>query len=389
MIFVKEGKMKNKWYGESFKLGVLGGGQLGRMLIQSAMNYDVHVHVMDSSITAPCGRLAYEFVEGNILSFDDVVAFGKDKDVVTVEIEHVNVDALEELEKQGVKVFPQPHILRLIQDKGLQKNFYKENNIPTAPFHLIDDQSEIAQYTDQLPFVQKMRKGGYDGKGVMTIKTIADFDQSFNGPSLIEKKINFKKELSVLVARNEHGEIKTFPVVECEFSKTLNLVEFLFSPANISAAIEKSATELAEKVITDLGLVGLLAVELFLTQEDELLVNEVAPRTHNSGHHTVECNFTSQFEQHLRSILGLPLGDTGIKRPGVMVNLLGEEGYTGPAVYDGIEKLMEMSEVYVHLYGKEETKPNRKMGHVTITNDDLNEAKRVARIVQESIKVIS
>ncbi|WP_417265559.1 5-(carboxyamino)imidazole ribonucleotide synthase [Brumimicrobium sp.] len=381
--------MKNKWYGESFKLGVLGGGQLGRMLIQSAMNYDVHVYVMDSSITAPCGRLAYEFVEGNILSFDDVVAFGKDKDVVTVEIEHVNVDALEELEKQGVKVFPQPHILRLIQDKGLQKNFYKENNIPTAPFHLIDDQSEIAQYTDQLPFVQKMRKGGYDGKGVMTIKTIADFDQSFNGPSLIEKKINFKKELSVLVARNEHGEIKTFPVVECEFSKTLNLVEFLFSPANISAAIEKSATELAEKVITDLGLVGLLAVELFLTQEDELLVNEVAPRTHNSGHHTVECNFTSQFEQHLRSILGLPLGDTGIKRPGVMVNLLGEEGYTGPAVYDGIEKLMEMSEVYVHLYGKEETKPNRKMGHVTITNDDLNEAKRGARIVQESIKVIS
>lgn len=381
--------MKNKWYGESFKLGVLGGGQLGRMLIQSAMNYDVHVYVMDSSITAPCGRLAHEFVEGNILSFDDVVAFGKDKDVVTVEIEHVNVDALEELEKQGVKVFPQPHILRLIQDKGLQKNFYKENNIPTAPFHLIDDQSEIAQYTDQLPFVQKMRKGGYDGKGVMTIKTIADFDQSFNGPSLIEKKINFKKELSVLVARNEHGEIKTFPVVECEFSKTLNLVEFLFSPANISAAIEKSATELAEKVITDLGLVGLLAVELFLTQEDELLVNEVAPRTHNSGHHTVECNFTSQFEQHLRSILGLPLGDTGIKRPGVMVNLLGEEGYTGPAVYDGIEKLMEMSEVYVHLYGKEETKPNRKMGHVTITNDDLNEAKRVARIVQESIKVIS
>src|SRR5690554_6366761 len=234
-----------------------------------------------------------------------------------------------------------------------------------------------------------MRKGGYDGKGVMTIGTIADIHQLVNGPSLIETEIHVKKEWSVLVARNEHGEIKTFAVVECEFSQTLNLVEFLVSPANISAAIEKSATELAAKVITDLGLVGLLAVELFLTQEYELLVNEVAPRTHNSGHHTVACNFTSQFEQHLRSILGLPLGDTGIKRPGVMVNLLGEEGYTGPAVYDGIEKLMEMSEVYVHLYGKEETKPNRKMGHVTITNDDLNEAKRVARIVQESIKVIS
>src|SRR5690554_335702 len=381
--------MVKKWYGETFKLGVLGGGQLGRMLIQSAMNFDVHVYVMDLSITAPCGKLAHEFTEGDIQSYDDVIAFGKDKDVITVEIEHVNVDALEELEKQGVKVFPQPKILRLIQDKGLQKNFYKENNIPTAPFYLINNQSDINKYKNELPFVQKLRKGGYDGKGVLTLKSVEEFENAFDAPSLIEKRINFKKELSVLVARNEHGEVKSFPVVECEFSEKLNLVEFLFSPADISTQIEKDATNLAKQVINKLGLVGLLAVELFLTQEDELLVNEVAPRTHNSGHHTMECNFTSQFEQHLRSILGLPLGNTGVKRPGVMINLLGEEGHEGPAKYEGIEKAMKMNEVYVHLYGKQNTKPNRKMGHVTITNSDIENAKIEARKVQKLLKVIS
>src|SRR5690554_2907436 len=321
--------MSKKWYGNTFKLGVLGGGQLGRMLIQSAMNYDIHVYVMDSSKTAPSAKLAYEFTEGNIQSYEDVIAFGKDKDVITVEIEHVNVDALEELESRGIKVFPQPKILRLIQDKGHQKEFYKANHIPTAPFYLINEKTEVERFADQLPFVQKMRKGGYDGKGVITIHSTADFSSAFEGPSLIEKKVNFKKELSVLVARNEHGEIKTFPVVECEFSQKLNLVEFLFSPANITEKIEKSATDLAEEVIKKLDLVGLLAVEFFLTEEDELLVNEVAPRTHNSGHHTIECNMVSQFEQHLRSILGLPLGNTNIKTPGVMINLLGEEGLKG------------------------------------------------------------
>src|SRR5690554_2005837 len=247
--------MSKKWYGNTFKLGVLGGGQLGRMLIQSAMNYDIHVYVMDSSKTAPSAKLAYEFTEGNIQSYEDVIAFGKDKDVITVEIEHVNVDALEELESRGIKVFPQPKILRLIQDKGHQKEFYKANHIPTASFHLINDKSELNNYLNELPFVQKLRKGGYDGKGVMTINSVADFNKAFDQSSLIEKKVDFTKELSVLVARNEHGEIKTFPVVECEFSEKLNLVEFLFSPASISESIEKSATDLAEKVIKELGLV--------------------------------------------------------------------------------------------------------------------------------------
>lgn len=381
--------MNKKWYGDGQKLGVLGGGQLGRMFIQAAINYDVQIYVMDASKTAPCGHLAFEFTEGDIQSYDDVMAFGKDMDVITVEIEHVNVDALEELEKQGKKVFPQPKNLRLIQDKGLQKTFYQEHNIPTAPFQLVNNKSEIQQLKNEFPFIQKLRKGGYDGKGVKIIRSEQDLSEAFDAPSLVEEKINFKKELSVIVGRNEQGEVKSFPVVECEFNEQLNLVEFLFSPADISEKLEEKATILAKKVIQKLDLVGLLAVELFLTQDDELLVNEVAPRTHNSGHHTIECNTISQFEQHLRAILDLPLGDTGIKTPGVMINLIGEEHYEGIAKYDGLEEVMRMGEVYVHLYGKQSTRPGRKMGHVTITNSDLEIAKKDARIVQEKLKVVS
>lgn len=381
--------MDKKWYGDGQKLGVLGGGQLGRMFIQSAISYDVQIYVMDVSKSAPCGHLAYEFTEGDIQSYEDVMAFGKNMDVITVEIEHVNVDALEALEKQGIKVFPQPRNLRLIQDKGLQKTFYQEHDIPTAPFQLFNNRSEIQECKNKFPFIQKLRKGGYDGKGVKIIHSENELNEAFDAPSLVEEKINFKKELSVIVARNEQGEVKSFPVVECEFNEQLNLVEFLFSPAEISESIEEKATILAKKVIQELDLVGLLAVELFLTQEDELLVNEVAPRTHNSGHHTIECNTVSQFEQHLRAILDLPLGNTEIKTPGVMINLIGEPNYEGKVKYDGLEEVMKMKEVYVHLYGKQETRPGRKMGHVTITNSNLKEAKRNAREVQEKLKVVS
>lgn len=381
--------MDKKWYGDGQKLGVLGGGQLGRMFIQSAISYDVQIYVMDVSKSAPCGHLAYEFTEGDIQSYEDVMAFGKNMDVITVEIEHVNVDALEALEKQGIKVFPQPRNLRLIQDKGLQKTFYQEHDIPTAPFQLFNNRSEIQECKNKFPFIQKLRKGGYDGKGVKIIHSENELNEAFDAPSLVEEKINFKKELSVIVARNEQGEVKSFPVVECEFNEQLNLVEFLFSPAEISESIEEKATILAKKVIQELDLVGLLAVELFLTQEDELLVNEVAPRTHNSGHHTIECNTVSQFEQHLRAILDLPLGNTEIKTPGVMINLIGEPNYEGKVKYDGLEEVMKMKEVYIHLYGKQETRPGRKMGHVTITNSNLKEAKRNAREVQEKLKVVS
>lgn len=377
------------WYGDTLKLGVLGGGQLGRMMIQAAMNYDLRIYSMDKSKESPCGHLAYHFTEGDIQSYDDVLAFGEDKDVITVEIEAVNVDALEELEKRGKKVFPQPRVLRLIQDKGLQKTFYKDNDIPTAPFHLLKDKERAQDYQLNLPFVMKARKGGYDGKGVVVMKQKEDLKDAFTVPSLLEDVIDFEKELSVIVARNEQGEVATFPVVECEFNPQLNLVEFLFSPANIPTAVEAKATQIAIDVIEKLDMVGLLAVELFLTKEGDILVNEIAPRTHNSGHHTIESNFTSQFEQHFRAILNLPLGDTASKRAGVMINLIGESDYEGRAVYDGLEKIMQLPEVYVHLYGKTTTRGGRKMGHITVTAENIEKAKEKARSVQKMIRVIA
>jgi len=381
--------MENIWYGDRFQLGVLGGGQLGRMLIQSAISYDVHIHVMDKSNDYPCGKIAHSFTEGDIQNFDEVIDFGKDKDVITVEIEHVNVDALEHLEKSGVKVFPQPNVLRLIQDKGDQKEFYKKNNIPTAPYELVSGKEEIKKYFHQLPFVQKMRKGGYDGKGVFKFSTEEDLNQAFDVPSVLEQFVDFEKELSVIVARNENGELKVYPLVECEFSPTLNLVEFLFAPANVSPAIEEEAERLAKKIITELDMVGILAVELFLTKEGKLLVNEIAPRAHNSGHHTIECNKTSQFEQHLRAITNQPLGSTKMIIPGVMINLLGHPDFSGSVCYEGFREVMSKDGVYVHVYGKSETKPNRKMGHVTITNNHLPTAKEIAREVQTVLKVKS
>lgn len=381
--------MKKKWYGDSFKFGVLGGGQLGRMMIQEAMNYDIRIYSMDSSDDSPCGRHAYDFTVGSITDYDDVLKFGKDKDVITVEIENVNVDALEQLEKEGVAVFPQPRVLRLIRDKGLQKEFYVDNGIPTAPFQLVDNPQDLENITIEFPYVQKLRTGGYDGKGVQKITSKEGFNKAFNAPSLIEEKIDFEKELSVIVARNKNGETRTFPLVECEFSPELNLVEFLFSPAAVSEAVEEAAELLAVKVIESLDMVGLLAVELFLTKDGRLLVNEVAPRTHNSGHHTIECNNTSQFEQHIRAVLNLPLGSTKLKRPGVMVNLLGSPDHKGPAIYHGLENVISKSGVYVHLYGKAETKPHRKMGHATITAESIEEAKSTARWVQKELVIWS
>jgi 5-(carboxyamino)imidazole ribonucleotide synthase len=381
--------MDRKWYGENFKFGVLGGGQLGRMLIQAAMNYDVRIYAMDKSKDAPCGSLAYEFTEGDITDFNDVIKFGSDKDVITVEIENVNVDALEQLENQGKKVFPQPHVLRLIQDKGLQKQFYIDHNIPTAPFKWIDDLEAFKREPLTFPFIQKLRTGGYDGKGVQKIEQLNDLENGFKAPSIAEEMIDFEKELSVIAARNEKGETITYPLVECEFSPELNLVEFLFSPADVTKNIENEAEKLAITIIEALDMVGLLAVELFLTKEGKLLVNEVAPRTHNSGHHTIECNETCQFEQHLRAVLNLPLGSTETVTPGVMVNLLGAPSFKGPAVYEALEEVMTKKGIHVHLYGKAHTKPHRKMGHATIASDSLEQAKQTARWVQKTIKIRS
>lgn len=379
----------NSDYHSGLRVGILGGGQLGRMFIQEALNFDVKICILDPDANAPCAAIAHEFNLGDIKDFDTVYAFGKDKDVITIEIEHVNVDALDKLAAEGKKVFPQPHIIRLIQDKGLQKEFYTTNNIPTAPYRLIASADELPAHSDFLPFMQKARTGGYDGKGVQAIKKTSDFEKSFPNGSLLEAFIDFEKELSVIVARNEKGDVITYPIVELEFNPEANLVEFLFAPATVSEAIEKEASTVAKAVIEELGMVGILAVELFLTKDGKILVNEIAPRPHNSGHQTIEANYTSQYEQHLRSIINLPLGTTDVIKPSVMVNLLGEKGHTGKAKYEGIEIVTSWPGVYPHIYGKENTSPFRKMGHVTIIADSLNEAKTLALDVKKTLKVIA
>jgi len=381
--------MAVKPYSKDFKLGVLGGGQLGRMLLQEAVNLDIKLAALDPNPEAPCHQIVPYFTTGDFNDRETVRNFGKDLDVVTVEIEHVSIDGLRDLEQAGVKVFPQPDVLEIVQDKGLQKAFYQKHNIPTAPFKLLNNKAELLDNIDLLPAAQKLRKGGYDGRGVYVIKSESDIENGFDAPTVLEQFVDFEKELSVIVARNEAGEIKAFPAVELDFNPKANLVELLFAPAKISREIEEKAEKVAIKTIEAFGMVGILAVELFLTKDGEILVNEVAPRPHNSGHQTIEANITSQYAQHLRSILNLPLGATDLIRPAAMVNLLGEEGHTGPVTYEGLEEALQIPGVYVHLYGKTDTKPFRKMGHVTITAATADEARDKAMRVKSSIKVKS
>ncbi len=374
---------------QQLNIGILGGGQLGRMVLQYAINLNLNISILDPDKNAPCKHLVSHFKQGSLTDYDTVYAFGKNMDLLTIEIENVNTDALKALEKEGVKVFPQPHIIEMIQDKGLQKMFYQRHSIPSPDFFLVDGREQINKYADYFPFFQKMRKGGYDGKGVVRLNHPTQLENAFDVPSVLERLVDFDKELSVIVARNEEGEVKCFPVVECEFNAKANLVEFLFSPANIKKSVEKQAIQLATEVAEKLQIVGLLAVELFLCKDGKVLVNEIAPRPHNSGHHTIEGNMTSQFEQHMRAILNLPLGDTSIIKSAVMVNLLGEAGFEGNAIYKGLDDVLKFSGVYVHLYGKMLTKPFRKMGHVTIVDDDILVAKRKAKSVQSTLKVIA
>lgn len=374
---------------QQINIGILGGGQLGRMLIQNAINLNLNISVLDPDKHAPCRHLVKKFTLGDLNDYDTVFDFGKDKDLITIEIENVNVEALKALEKEGKKVYPQPHIIELIQDKGLQKMFYQRNNIPSPDFFLVENKEQIAKYANFFPFFQKLRKGGYDGKGVVKLVNPHHLEKAFEQPSVIERLVDFDKELSVIVARSESGEIKCFPVVECEFNPEANLVEFLFSPANIKKSVEKEAIKLATDIAEKLGIIGILAVEFFLTKDGKVLVNEIAPRTHNSGHHTIEGNITSQFEQQWRAILNLPLGDTAIIKAGVMVNLLGDFGHEGFAIYQGLEDVLKFSGVYVHLYGKATTKPFRKMGHATIVDDDILKAKQKAKMVKNTLKIIA
>jgi len=371
-----------------FKIGILGGGQLGRMLIQSGMDYNIPFSVLDPDAHAPCSTLM-EFHHGKLTDFDTVMKFGASCDVVTIEIENVSTAALKALAKKGKKVYPQADVIELIQDKRSQKIFYRDCNIPTAEFILVENSSDVRKREDYLPAVNKLGREGYDGRGVQILRSRADIDKAFDAPGLLEKLIDFEKEISVIVARNVHGEIKSFPPVEMVFHPEQNLVEYLFAPAEISKEVEIEADQIARKVVHELNMVGLLAVEMFVTKEGKVLVNEIAPRPHNSGHQTIEANVTSQYEQHLRAILGLPLGDTSLILPSAMVNLLGEPGYTGPAVYSGFEEVVKVPGVHVHLYGKQITKPFRKMGHVTIVDADIKMLKQKTNFVKQTLKVIS
>lgn len=368
-------------------LGILGGGQLGRMVIQAAINYNLTIHILDPDENAPCKDICKKFIQGDLKDFDTVYAFGKECDVITIEIEHVNTKALHKLQSEGKKVFPQPHIIELIQDKRTQKQFYKDNQIPTSEFILTETREDVYAWGDFLPAVHKLGKEGYDGRGVQLLKEASDMRRAFDAPGLLEKWIDFDKELAIIVARNENGELKTFPVVECAFHPVHNMVEFLFSPAEVSVEIAEKAKQVAIDVMQKLDMVGILAVELFLTKEGDVLVNEIAPRPHNSGHHTIEANYTSQFEQHIRSVMNMPLGETAGRGPAAMVNLLGEAGFTGDVIVEGMDEALSEKGVYIHLYGKKTTKPFRKMGHVTILEENLSALKSKAMKIKDTLKI--
>lgn len=369
------------------RLGILGGGQLGRMLIQETINYNISVSILDPDKDAPCKNICDKFTVGSLSDYETVYQFGKNLDLITIEIEKVNIEALEDLEKEGVIVYPQPRIIRLIQDKGLQKQFFKENDIPTAPFQLFSSQQQLAAANLHLPYIQKLRKDGYDGKGVKKIASQKDLENAFDEPSLTENLIDFEKEIAVIVARNADGDISTFPMVEMDFNPEANLVEFLISPSTYSFEIQQQAETIARNIASSLSIVGILAVEMFLTKDHQIIVNELAPRPHNSGHQTIEGNYISQFGQHIRAIFNLPLGDTRAITNAVMINLLGETGFEGLAEYEGLEEILKKEGVYVHLYGKKYTKPFRKMGHITIVDENREKAIEKAKFVKENIKV--
>ena len=381
------------YFSTDFTLGILGGGQLGKMLLSETLKYDIRTIVLDPSAEAPARFGCHTFFQGDLMDYDTVYQFGKQADLVTFEIENVNVDALERLESEGIKVYPTPKSLRIIQDKGAQKAFYKAHEIPTAPFEPFPSPALLATAVAEgrwtYPFVWKSTRFGYDGNGVKIVRNPQDLHALPEGPCIAELCADIDKELAVIVARSPKGEVATYPVVEMEFHPEANQVEYVLCPARIAETISDQARKIALQVAEAFGSIGLLAVELFLTKQGEIWVNEVAPRPHNSGHYSIEASYTSQFEQHLRAILNLPLGSTESKVAGVMVNLVGAEGYAGDVIYEHIEDVLSLQGVTPHIYGKRQTRPFRKMGHITITHPDIEQARSLAQKVKETIKVIS
>lgn len=383
----------SEFFSGNKKLGILGGGQLGKMLIQAASKWDISCCVLDPAADCPASYYAHEFHIGNFNNYDDVLAFGRNVDLITIEIENVNTEALRQLQKEGKVVSPSPDVIETIKDKGRQKEFYKKFNLPTSDFKIVNDKKSIVDAISNgellFPFVQKLCTEGYDGRGVSVIKSKDDLEKLLEGKSVIENLVSIQKEISVIVSRNQNGEMKVFPPVEMEFNAEANLVEMLIAPSSLNEAMRMEAERLGRKVAESLTLVGVIAVEMFVTSEGSLMINESAPRPHNSGHHTIEANVTSQYEQHLRAILGLPFGSTNQTRKAVMINLLGSKDYKGPVEYVNLNEAMEMEGVHVHIYGKKETKPFRKMGHITICGDDLQQLTKTAEKLKKTLKVQS
>jgi 5-(carboxyamino)imidazole ribonucleotide synthase len=377
----------------NLKLGIIAGGQLGKMLIQEASKWDIITYVLDNDENCPARSIASHYVKGSNLDFESVYQFGKLVDVLTFEIENVNIEALKRLKSEGHRIVPDPEILELIQDKGLQKEFFANNGIPTSIFKICESETAILNGIENgeinFPFVQKLRKGGYDGRGVAVINDKNDLVNILSGASVVEEKVEIVKEISAIVARNRKGEVKCYPVVEMLFDPKANLVDKLICPSSITVEQSEKAVNFASEIIDLLNMEGLLAVEFFIDTNGEVVVNEIAPRPHNSGHHTIESIITSQFEQHLRAILNLPMGSTKLKLPSVMVNILGADGYEGPVIYEGLTESMAIDGVKIHLYGKKITKPYRKMGHITVLSSSLECALKKAEKVKQLIRVKS
>ena len=371
------------------RIGILGGGQLGRMLLQAAANYPVETFVMENDDHCPAAHLCHHFTKGDISNFDDVYNFGKGLDAITIEIEAVNVEALEKLENEGVRIYPKPAALKIIKNKILQKQFYKENEIPASEFIITQNKSDLNQHTDFLPAAHKLAEGGYDGRGVELLKTKNDLERGFDAPAVLEKLVSIKKEIAVIIAVADNGENAVYPSVDMVFDNRLNVLEYQVSPADIADKILWKVEAIALKVVKDLKSPGIFAVELFVDIDDNVFVNETAPRVHNSGHHTIEANYSSQFDMLWRLMLGYPLGSTEHILPAAIVNLLGEKGHTGEAVYEGLNDILEIENVFVHIYGKRETKPGRKMGHITILSKEKQELIHQANRIKQTVKVVS
>ena len=371
------------------KIGILGGGQLGRMLLQAAANYPVETFVLENDAQCPAAHLCHHFIKGDITNFDDVYNFGKGLTGITIEIENVNEDALEKLESEGVKIYPNPAALKIIKNKILQKQFYKTHNIPSSEFFITKEAAELKQYGHFLPAVHKLAMGGYDGRGVQVIKTASDLEKGFDAHSILEKMVDIKKEIAVIIAVNDKDEHAMYPAVDMVFDQRLNLLEYQLSPAELSDKVLWKIEAIATVLVKNLKSPGIFAVEFFVDKNDNVFVNETAPRVHNSGHHTIEGNFSSQFDMLWRVMLGYPLGCTDAILPAAIVNLLGAEGHSGEACYDGLQEIMKLENVFIHIYGKKETRPGRKMGHVTILSKEKQELIHQANRIKNTLKVVS